>query len=91
MAALLSVGEQPKTHSGTHNQFHLHFVHTDQIDRATGATLKHAFDLRQRATYEAFALPDEATATDLIADVERFVNTVESMLHEQDAGQDSSG
>lgn len=79
-AALLGAGEQPKTHSGTHNRFHLHFVRTDRIDRSVGATLQHAFELRQRATYEAFAVLDEAAASDLMADVEWFVDAVEALL-----------
>ena len=80
MAALLGEGERPKTHSGTHNQFHLHFIRTERIDRAMGATLKHAFELRQRATYEALTVFDEAVASDLIGDVGRFVEAVEALL-----------
>lgn len=79
-AALLGTGEQPKTHSGAHNRFHLHFVRNGRIDRLIGATLQHAFELRQRATYEAFAVLDEAAASDLMADVERFVDAVEACL-----------
>lgn len=81
-AALLSLSERPKTHSGTHIRFHLHFVRTDRLDRSTGATLQHAFELRQRATYEAFAVFDEASASHLIRDVERFIERVDILLNQ---------
>jgi hypothetical protein len=79
-AALLSVGETPKTHTGTHNRFYGHFVQSGSIASEIGATLKEAFNLRQRADYEAVSIFDEAAATDLIVDVERFVEAVEAML-----------
>ncbi len=49
MAALLSVGEAPKTHSGTHHLFHLHFVKSGRLPVTLGETFRHAFTLRQRA------------------------------------------
>ncbi len=80
MAALLSVGEAPKTHSGTHHLFHLHFVKSGRLPVTLGETFRHAFTLRQRADYEAFTVFDEAATADLISDVEAFVGAVEEML-----------
>ena len=79
-AALLSVGEAPKTHAGAHQRFHLHFVASGRLSRAQGETLRHAFELRQRADYEAFTVFDEAATANLIADVEGFVETVVTLL-----------
>jgi uncharacterized protein (UPF0332 family) len=90
-AALLSRGEAPRSHKGVHQRFHFHFVKTGSLEAWVGETLKYAFDLRLRADYEAFTIFDEAAAADLIADVKRFVDIVEAMLHEQDGGHDSSG
>ena len=67
-AALLSVQEAPKTHAGAHQRFHLHFVASGRLSRAQGETFRHAFELRQRADYEAFTVFDEAATADLIAD-----------------------
>ena len=79
-AALLSVGEAPKTHSGTHNRFYDHFVRSGRLESDISDTLKEAFNLRQRADYEAVSLFDEAAAADLMADVEHFVAAVEALL-----------
>ncbi len=80
MAALLSVGEAPKTHSGTLQRFRLHFIKTGRLPLSLGDVLTYAFDARQRADYEAFAIFDEAAVADLISDVEAFVQAVEEML-----------
>ncbi len=79
-AALLAVGETPKTHSGTHHRFHLHYVKSGRLSSSIGKTLSYASDARQRADYEAFTVFDEAAAADLITDVEAFVGAVEEML-----------
>ncbi len=80
MAALLSVGEAPKTHSGTLQRFRLHFIKTGRLPLSLGDVLTYAFDARQRADYEAFAIFDEAAVADLITDIEAFVRAVEEML-----------
>lgn len=79
-AALLSVGETPKTHSGIHNRFYRHFVRSGRLASEVGDTLKEAFNLRQRADYEAVSIFDEAAAAHLIADVQRFVVAVEGLM-----------
>ena len=79
-AALLTADERPRTHAGTHRRFHLHFVRPGRLSTDLGTTLKHAFELCQRADYEAFAVFDEAAAADLLADVERFAAAVETIL-----------
>ncbi len=67
-------------HKGTHHRFPLHFVASGRFPNMIGRTLGYAYEMRQRADYEAFTVFDEAAATDLITDVERFVQAVETML-----------
>ena len=77
-AALLDVGETPKTHAGTHRRFRLHFA--SRLPESLRSFLEYAANLRQRADYEALATFDLAGTTDLLADAERFVQAVEALL-----------
>ena len=79
-AALLTVGETPKTHAGTHNRFRVRFVDTGQISAALGKVLPLAFDLRLGADYDALTVFDEAAVIDLLADVDTFVQAGEPLL-----------
>ena len=79
-AALLGVGEEPKTHKGTHSRFGLHFVANGPMSTADGRILTDAATTRERSDYDAFAVTDTAAAADLIADVERFVAAVRALL-----------
>ena len=83
-AALLEVGETPRTHGGTLNRFYFHYVTTERIPKHIGITLGYAFKARQRADYEAFAIFDGMATADLIKDVTTFVDVVESLLIEAD-------
>ncbi len=67
-AALLGVGEQPKTHSGVHNCFALRFVATGRVPEDIARTLPHAAQLRERADYDALAVTDTHAAADLLAE-----------------------
>ena len=78
--ALLAVGETPKTHSRSHHRFYRHYVKKGPLKKDIGRTLSFAYELRQRADYEAFTVFDEAASADLITDVEAFVRAVEEML-----------
>ena len=75
-AALLGVGEVPKTHKGTHARFKLHFVADGPLPPDDGRILTDAFAARQRSDYDTFAVTDTAAAADLLADAERFVEAV---------------
>ena len=79
-AALQGEGEAPDSHKGVHRRFHLHFIKSGRLETSQGKLLKFAFDLRQRADYEAFTIFDEAAAADLITDAETFVEAVEALL-----------
>lgn len=81
-AALLEVGETPRTHGGTLNRFYFHYVTTERVAKHIGITLDYAFKARQRADYEAFAIFDGLATADLIRDVTTFVDVVESLIIE---------
>ena len=75
-AALVSVGDRPKTHAGTHRRFALRFVRDGPVPAEVGTILPEAFRLRLREDYDALPLTDLRAAADLLADAERFVATV---------------
>ncbi|HLA64927.1 MAG TPA: HEPN domain-containing protein [Rhodothermales bacterium] len=75
-AALLGVGERPKSHAGTHRRFHHLFVTVGLLDAATGGLLVHAYSVRQRADYDLLAVTDARATADLLDDVERFIAAV---------------
>ena len=75
-AALMGEGEQPKTHSGVHNRFALRFVASGRVPVEVARTLPHVAQVREKADYDAFAVTDLHAAADLVADAERFVETV---------------
>jgi hypothetical protein len=79
-AALLTKDEAPSSHSGVKTRFSYHFIRTDLVSRSTGRTLAEAETLRNRADYDAFATPDQASAEELRGDVTRFIEAAESLL-----------
>ena len=79
-AALLGVGETPKTHAGTHSRFAYHFVRPGRVPQDIGRILPYAAETRERSDYDAFAITDTAAAADLLTDAERFVAAVRAFL-----------
>ena len=79
-AALAGEGEEPKTHSGTHNRFALLFVATGRVPTETARALPYAAQVRERADYNAFAVTDLRAVSDLLADAERFVAAVRAVV-----------
>ena len=79
-AALVGVDEAPKTHSGTHTRFRLHFVADGPVSLHVGSILSDAFAARQRADYNTAAVTDLQAAADLLADAEHFVSAVGALV-----------
>ena len=79
-AALLTLGEAPKTHQGVILRFNLHFVKTGRLDSHVAAILSFAEELRAGADYDLALNIEPHAVTDLIADVERFVQAVETII-----------
>lgn len=80
LAALSSVGEAPKTHTGVHQRFWVRFVQTGRFSAAVARTLPDSFAARLSADYDALLVTDEAAARDLLADVTTFLEAVEALL-----------
>ncbi len=79
-AALLTLGEAPKTHVGVSNRFYVRFVQTGLVGEDLSSVLPYAFRQRQGADYDALTVFEARAAVDLIADVESFVQAVETIL-----------
>lgn len=79
-AALVGVGEEPKTHAGTHRRFAAQFVAPRRIPREAARTLTDAFRLRLRSDYDALVVTDLNAAADLLVDAERFVAAVRAVV-----------
>ena len=78
----MTVGETPKTHTGTLGRFRVRFVQTGLIPEAQAVTLARAFQLRQEADYDDGALIQPEQAARLLADVDTFVQAVEPLLQD---------
>lgn len=79
-AALQVVGEAPKTHRGTMNRFWTCFAKEGPLLSEQAQILRTAFRARQKADYDVFATTDMAGASDLLDDVEKFVELVEELV-----------
>ncbi len=81
-AALVEVGESPKTHKGIHNRFWTRFVETERFPRHQGEIFGSAWKMRQKADYDIFSIFDTAAAADLLLDVETFVESAETLTRD---------
>lgn len=79
-AALLQVGERPKTHKGTHGRFWIRFVEAGHVAPEQGEVLAYAWRVREKADYDAFADFETAAPADLLRDVEGFIQAVEPLV-----------
>ncbi|MCD4790784.1 MAG: HEPN domain-containing protein [Bacteroidales bacterium] len=69
-----------KTHTGTKNQFHLHFIKTKRIDENLGFLYSKLFDLRQSGDYEDFIFHDQESIQPLFPKVENFLITLKNLI-----------
>lgn len=79
-AALYGSGEAPRSHKGVRTRFYERYVRSGRLDPATASILSVAEEARRNADYDAFSVFDRNAALDLITDVERFVEAVETLL-----------
>ncbi|HET6569458.1 MAG TPA: HEPN domain-containing protein [Rhodothermales bacterium] len=86
-AALICVGESPKTHKGTHNRFWVRFVETGLISRQIGDALGYGWRMRENADYDIYSIFDTTAAADLLRDVEAFVQATEALVKNLEAGE----
>ena len=69
-----------KTHKGTKNQFHLHFIKTSIIDKKLGVLYSKLFELRQSGDYEDFIIHDQKTIKPLFPKVEIFLSALKKLI-----------
>lgn len=82
-AALYAAGEVPRTHTGIERRFALHFVRSGRIAPEVGRALGSAEELRFLADYDEGADIAPADVRAVLAEVERFVGAVETILTPQ--------
>ena len=71
-AALLSLGEAPKTHQGIILRFHFHFVKSGRIDAGLAAILSLAEELREGADYDVALNVEPQAVSDLICTLKQL-------------------
>lgn len=81
-AALLSLGESPKTHTGVLHRFLLHFVQTERLPQAHARTLPQAYQLRLEADYDDGEVIEPEAAQELLDEVDGFVAVMHQLLME---------
>lgn len=83
-AALAAAGvKAPRSHRGLRNQFGEHVVATGLVEREYARDLTKASEVRQEATYEAYApAPTADEATDLVERADRFLKRVTILIGE---------
>jgi uncharacterized protein (UPF0332 family) len=81
-ALLTEKGIAPRKHSGVHSAFSEHFVKTGLIETEYAKMLGQAFDSRLDSDYDVMFIVEQALAETVLRDAQRFVNRVETDLHE---------
>ncbi|WP_456427192.1 HEPN domain-containing protein [Rhodocaloribacter sp.] len=84
-AALLTIGEAPRTHHGLILRFSLPLVKTGRIGEHAAQTLAYAEELREGADCETAISFDPNAVADLIRDVEAFFEAVDPLLSRAEA------
>jgi uncharacterized protein (UPF0332 family) len=69
-----------KSHAGTRNQFHLHYIKSEIIGKEYGVLYKNLFSLRQLGDYEDFVKHDEKSVAPLFTKVESFLEIVSKLI-----------
>ncbi|MCL4299827.1 MAG: HEPN domain-containing protein [Anaerolineae bacterium] len=87
-AALLWLDIERSKHSGVQAAFSEFFIKTGLIEVEYGQIYRSARDWREEQDYNVLVQPiDEATATQIVQDAERFVARLESYLRQEGAIQ----
>jgi uncharacterized protein (UPF0332 family) len=74
-----------KTHTGTKNQFHLHFIKTNLVDKIQGFLYSKLFTLRNTGDYEDFINYDRETIEPLFPKVEIFLNSLKTLIESDES------
>ena len=81
MNALLVLNKiKTKTHSSVKNQFSLHFIKTERLDKKYGQLLNILFDLRQKGDYENMYNYNKESVEPLIEKVGKMLQVIENEI-----------
>ena len=86
-ALLYAAGFEPRTHSGVHHLFILHFVKTDRFEPGASLMLARLQKYREEADYARAFVVDAETARAELAMARTFVETVREQTADKHGGQ----
>ncbi len=79
-ALLYKINIKAQTHTGIKNQFSLHFIKTNKIDKKYGKLYSNLFNWRQKGDYSDFFDFDEETVKNLINPVQEFIDIIKQII-----------
>ena len=80
-ALLVAYEIETRTHSGLRNQFSLHFIKTNKIDKKYGELLSDLFDWRHQGDYGDLFEFEEEVVLEHIEPVKEFIKTIEEYIN----------
>jgi len=80
-ALLVLNGIQTKSHSGTKNQFSIHFIKTGKFDKKYGRLFSELFDWRQKGDYDNIIDYDQNSVQPLFQPVESMIMVIEEEIN----------
>ncbi|MEN8119762.1 MAG: HEPN domain-containing protein [Bacteroidota bacterium] len=83
-ALLYSSNIKAQTHTGIKNQFSLHFIKTNIIDRKYGKLYSNLFNWRQKGDYSDFFDFDEEIVNDLMNPVQDFIDLINKIIEDNE-------
>lgn len=86
-AILYAAGLEPRSHSGVHHLFNLHFVKTDRFEPGASLMLARLQKYREEADYARAFVVDAETARAELAMARTFVETVRERTADVLGGQ----
>jgi len=79
-----------QTHTGIKNQFSLHFIKTNKIEKKYGKLYSNLFNWRQKGDYSDFFDFDEETVNGLMTPVHEFINTIKQIVKDQEQNKEAT-
>jgi uncharacterized protein (UPF0332 family) len=80
LALLLSIGETPKTHKGTKNQFYEFFIKTEILPKEIGKFYQNLFKNRMEQDYDDYADIENIDIQSYLEQTRKFIQAIESLL-----------
>ncbi len=80
-ALLLASHISPKTHSGVHSQFNLHFVKKSKVSKEDGNLFTELMNMRTKGDYGDMFEFDKKTIKPLIPRVKKFLHDIEKLIN----------